>query len=180
MANRKTKKPSQIKAQTGGKKSVRKNKKRNLRKNKKSFKKRKQKGGELIKELRLLQSREISNYLTSRLTSLEPKKRTSMFSKSSSKGAEVSTPEVSTPNIIKYFDGITNLNTKVSDIEDELSSLTQKVSMINVDLLNQNIEKAQHTRESLEKMLKILEKAPTFQPSTVPSYPLPNSGPAEI
>ena len=36
---------AQIKAQTGGKKSARKNKKRNLRKNKKSFKKKKQKGG---------------------------------------------------------------------------------------------------------------------------------------
>ena len=34
---------AQIKAQTGGKKSARKNKKRNLRKNKKSFKKKKQK-----------------------------------------------------------------------------------------------------------------------------------------
>ena len=36
---------SQMKAQTGGKKSARKNKKRNLRKNKKSLKKRKQMGG---------------------------------------------------------------------------------------------------------------------------------------
>ena len=94
---------AQMKAQTGGKRSARKNKKRNLRKNKKSLKKRKQKGGEPLEKLSHAKSLNISDYLDS----LNPNGE----------------PEMGIRTIREYFQGISTLNLKVSYIESQLSTI---------------------------------------------------------
>ena len=100
---------AQIKAQTGGKKSARKNKKRNLRKSKKSLKKRKQKGGEgAIAGLDLEHSERISRHISKLQL---PKNNRFM------------TDSDMPTKIENYFKSISQLNDKIYFLESKVSRI---------------------------------------------------------